>query len=317
MAKPLRFVFSIILLISCQLYAQNPVPNAGMEEWTYDQVTDSVWYEEPSGVWTTANRASRLNPKVFKVTTFKTDDAHSGNYAARMISDLADLPGTNDLLMTGTVAIGEFNEMAPPPTNLLDGMPFTDRPARFRAWYKYFSVNHDSCDMYAILYKWNSQLHRRDTIGYAWNTDSLIVPEYTLLDIPFIYFMEEDPDTISIIFASSAAGDLFEGQIGSTLFVDDISLELSNGMEMLFMSEIRSVVYPNPANDLVTIELSEPVKNGRLVIHSVNGQELARMDFSGDKVTTGIKNFPEGIYTYQLIRGNQIISTGRFVKSSE
>jgi hypothetical protein len=316
MAKPLLFC-SFFLLVSYTLISQNPVPNPGMEEWTYDQVTDSVSYEEPSGVWTTANRASRLNPKVFPVTTFKTDDAHSGNYAARIITALADLPGTNDIIMSGTVAIGDFNELAPPPNNLLDGMPFTDRPARFKAWYKYLSVQHDSCDMYAILYKWNPEKNHRDTIGFAWRTDTVIVRDYTLLDLPFEYFMEEDPDTISIIFAPSAAGDLFEGQKGSMLFVDDISLELSNGTELLLMSEIQSKAYPNPASEFITIEVSDHVKDGMVLIQTLQGKEAGSARFSGNHVTVSTEGYPNGIYTYQLIRENQIISSGRFVVSGK
>ncbi len=224
MFKP-TLICSLFMLISHSLVSQYSLPNGDMEEWIIYPFSTG-YYEEPGGgIWTTANRAVLLNPSIFKITTFKTKDAHLGNYAARIVTDIADMPGPNDIIQTGTLAIGYFDELALPPTNLKDGMPFTGRPDRFKVWYKYLSVNGDSCTMYAILYKWNNFLHKRDTIGYAGLTDNVTVSGYTLLDLPFTYFSVEEPDTLSIIFASSAAGDLFLGQVGSTLYIDDISLE--------------------------------------------------------------------------------------------
>ncbi len=286
-----------------------------MEEWIVFPFSTGQYEEPGGGVWTTANRAVLLNPEIFKITTFKTEDAHLGNYAARIVTDLADLPGPNDILQTGTLATGYFDEMALPPSNLKDGVPFNGRPYRFKGYFKYFSVNHDSCDVYSLLYKWNSLTHRRDTVAYAWKTDTIRVTEWTQFDVPYHYYSDETPDTISIIFAPSAAGDLFEGQVGSTLYIDDISLEFENGVEWMLMSEITTRAYPNPVADRVTIELSEEIRQGTIVLYSFQGNECLRMHFTGNIATLNVMDFPPGSYYYQVVDVKKIVSGGSFIIS--
>ena len=283
-----------------------------LEEWVNFPFSTG-YYEEPGGgIWTTANRAVLLNPAIFKITTFKSEDAYEGNYSARIVTDVAELPG-NDILQTGTLATGYFDELALPPSNLKDGIPFNGHPYRFKGYFKYLSVNHDSCDVYSLLYKWNPWKNRRDTIAYAWKTDTIRVTEWTQFDIPYHYFSDEEPDTISIIFAPSAAGDLFEGQIGSTLYVDDISLEFENSIEWKLMSEVVSKAYPNPASDRLSIEVSAEIRQGRVVIYSIDGTECTRQGFSGSETIIDVTRLSPGYYQYQIIDNRTILSGGSFI----
>lgn len=311
--RKLILSFSIGFIIFARLSAQTVLPNMNLEEWVMFPFSTG-YYEEPGGgIWTTANRAVLLNPEIFKITTFKTEDAYQGMYAAKIVTDVADLPGPNDILQTGALATGYFDELALPPTNLKDGIPFNGRPYRFKGYFKYLSVNHDSCDVYSLLYKWNPSTHHRDTIAYAWKTDTIRVTEWTLFDIPYTYFSEEEPDTISIIFAPSAAGDLFEGQVGSTLYIDDISLEFENGIEWKLMSEVVSKAFPNPVYDKMTIELSEEIRQGLVVVYSIEGNECLRKGFTGSRTDVDVAGLPSGYYQYQIINTRKIISGGSFI----
>ena len=310
--RKLILSLSVIFINFIQLSGQTVLPNMNMEEWVMFPFSTG-YYEEPGGgIWTTANRAVLLNPAIFKVTTFKSEDAYEGNYSAKIITDLAELPG-NDILQTGALATGYFDELALPPTNLKDGIPFNGHPYRFKGYFKYLSVNHDSCDVYSLLYKWNTVKNRRDTIAYAWKTDTIRVTEWTQFDIPYKYFSEEEPDTISIIFSPSAAGDLFEGQVGSTLYIDDISLEFENGIEWKLMSEVVSKAYPNPSAGKVTIEISDEIRQGTVVIYSIDGNECSRKGFSGIKADIDITGFSPGYYQYQVIDNRTILTGGSFI----
>ena len=301
----------LTLISSLHLAGQSTLPNMGFEEW----IDSTGFYEEPAGgVWTTANRIILLNPDVFKVTTFKTEDAYAGQYAAKIVTDIALLPPPNDMLLTGTLATGWFDVYALPPTNLKMGVPFTARPVRFKGYYKYFSVEQDSCDIWAILTKWNPVILQRDTIGDTYLTDTVTVSEYTLFDLPFQYYSEGDPDSISIVFASSAAGDLFLGSVGSTLFVDEISLELSSGAELLLMPEIVVRSYPNPVRDIVYFELNAFIKDGKLVLLDSQGKSCSSQQFKGSKTSIDLANYPEGIYFYQLFEGNRLINSGSVIR---
>lgn len=310
----LSYLFSLSAFLT--VYAQTVLPNMNMEEWVEHPFSTGSYWEPGGGIWTTANRAVLLNPDIFKITTFKTEDAYEGNYAAKIITDLAELPG-NDLLQAGALATGYFNELAPPPTNLKDGVPFTGRPLRFKAYYKYFSVNHDSCDMWAILYKWNPTLRHRDTLAVAWITDTVRVTEWTQFNIPFIYQSAQDPDTISIVFSPSAAGDTFEGQVGSTLYIDDISLEFENSIEWKVMSEVISRAYPNPVAEELTIELNRYIEDGRVVIFDLKGNRQSVTQFSGQQTEINVTGYIAGYYQYQIMESRKIISSGSFVVSGK
>ncbi len=311
--RKLILSLSIIFIILTQLSAQTVLPNMDLEEWA-EFPFSSGFYEEPAGgIWTTANKAVLLNPEIFKITTFKTGDAHHGNYAAKIVTDLADLPGPNDILQTGTLATGYFDEMALPPSNLKDGVPFTGRPYRLKGYFKYLPVKQDSCDVYSLLYKWNPSTKSRDTIAYAWKTDTITVKEWTKFDLPYHYYSEEVPDTISIIFAPSAGGDLFEGQVGSTLYIDDISLEFENGVEWMLMSEVVSKAYPNPASDRVTIELSGEIRQGRLILYSFQGNVCLNTGFTGNLAIIDVADLPSGSYYYHIIDSKKIVSGGSLI----
>ncbi|MCX6234694.1 MAG: PCMD domain-containing protein [Bacteroidetes bacterium] len=309
-----KYLLSVLFFFAftCVALGQTTLPNMGMNEWAMDT---SGYYEEPTGgVWTTANKVCLLNPAVFKVTTFKTTDANSGAYAARIVTDTVGLEGP-DLLLTGTLATGTFDEHAFPPENLKMGMPFTGRPTRFKTWFKYLSVNHDSCDMWCMLTKWNPEKMGRDTIGMAWYTDSVLVSQYTLLDTLITYYSEENPDSIALVYAPSAAGDLFLGQHGSTLFVDDITLEYSNGFNMVLMPELDVTCYPNPANQIIRFEMSEEVKDVQMQVFDAEGKIMSSLFFSGRIVSVDLKGYADGTYYYYLNKGLTPLNSGTFLKS--
>jgi hypothetical protein len=310
-----KFLLSVLLFFSFIWVAigQITLPNMGLDEWALDTIIQ--YYEEPTGgVWTTANRACLLDTSVFKITTFKTTDVHSGAYAAMIVTDVVVLEGP-DLLMTGTLATGIFDELAFPPENLKMGMPFTGRPARFKTWFKYLSVNHDSCDMWCMLTKWNPEKMGRDTIGMAWYTDSVLVSQYTLLNMPITYYSVDIPDSIALVYAPSAAGDLFLGQVGSTLFVDDISLEYSNGFNVVLMPEIDISCYPNPANQFIQFELSEEVKDVRIQVFDAEGKIISSVSFSGRMISVDLEGYADGTYYYYLSKGLTPLNSGTFLKS--
>lgn len=301
----------LLLAVVTLTYSQSTIPNTGFEDWI-----DYEYYEEPAGgVWTTANRAVLLNPEVFHVTTFKTEDAYAGNYAAMITTNLADLPGDNDILQSGALATGVFNELAPPPNNLTTGTPFTARPHTFKGWYKYLPVEHDSLDMWAILTKWNTETNFQDTVGVAWITDSIMVREYTLFDIPFVYHSNDEPDSIHVVFSSSAGGDFFLGQVGSTLYVDEILLQLENGIGLTIMPEVQVKTYPNPATDLVNFSLSDRLEMGEVILYDVNGRELFSQKINENQVQINISNFIRGTYYYTFLEKGRLVNSGSFMVS--
>ena len=152
---------------------------------------------------------------------FKTDNAYSGNYAAKMVTNIAiGMP-----LLTGSLSTGLFSvNLENPLKSMIRGVPYKSRPIRFQGYYKYTGVEGDSCEIRTTLSKWNVAEHKRDIIGEAIYRTTDTIQEYTHFDLPVIYFSSDIVDTIEMVFAASAGGEYFIGEAGSTLYVDDFSL---------------------------------------------------------------------------------------------
>jgi len=196
----------------------NDLPNMDMEEWiTYPNYESP----EPEGVWTSANKVRDLKPELYPELLFKTDDAYSGNYAAKMVSDSVPyLP-----LLTGSLSTGVFTvDLENPLESMISGVPYKSKPIRFQGYYKYMGVEGDSCEIRTTLSRWNVAEHKKDIIGQAVFRTTDTISVYTYFDLEIIYYMTGDPDTMDMVFAASAGGELFKGGIGSTLFVDDFNL---------------------------------------------------------------------------------------------
>jgi len=204
--------------------AANLLPNMDMEEWI-----DYPNYESPAphGIWTSANKVVDLNPAVYPQLLFMTDDAHTGNYAAKATSNTAvGMP-----LLTGSLSVGVFEvNLEDFLKSMIIGVPYKSRPARFQGWYKYYpgldeaTQGLDSCEIRTSLTRWNFNTGEREKVGEAIMRVQDTIPEYTFFDLEFQYFLEGNPDTIDMVFAASAGGEYFIGVVGSTIFVDDFTL---------------------------------------------------------------------------------------------
>ena len=196
----------------------NDLPNMDMEDWiAYPN------YESPSpdGVWTSANKIADLNPAYYPALLFKSDDAYSGTYAAKMVTNIVDgMPLLAGSLSTGVFAVNLNNFLK----SMISGVPYKSRPTRFQGYYKYLGVDGDSCEIRTTLSRWNVSDKKKDIIGEAIYRTTDLIEDYTHFDLEIVYFMGGEPDSIDMVFAASAGGEYFIGGVGSTLYVDDFSL---------------------------------------------------------------------------------------------
>lgn len=295
------FLFCLLTLQS-----QTTLPNMDFEDWTS---FSGGAYEEPSGgVWTTANKAVLIS-SLIPVATEKTTDAVSGLYAAKMTTKMASAPLS--MLITGTLASGEFDEMALPPANLKLGKPFNGRPVNFVGYFKYINNNGDSCDIYATLSKWDGIV--RQTVGKANYRSSTTVSSYTKFVLPFVYNSADIPDSISVVFASSAAGDQMQGYVGSTLYIDSIGFDYSLDMEENYNTAIHVQCFPVPAETNVHFVIDGYLKNPDLKIFNLLGEEIAEIKDIENDFSFPINELSEGIYFYQITDRNQTVTSGYFI----
>lgn len=297
-------VLACALLMGMGLRAQS-LPNMDLEQWT-----NHGNYENPNGLWATANPIVNLLPGVIPATTTKSTDAHGGMYSARMESK--NWPIAN-ILITGTLANGIFDAQSTnPATALKRGTPFTARPTAFKGWYKYAPVAGDSCAVYAWLSKWNGS--GRDTVGIAILEDAtLAVSNWTQFDLPFVYKSADAPDSISIVFASSSAGQSLAGQVGSTLWADDMELAYATGLVDVLAPEFRVTTYPVPAHDRIHFRLDRPAKAGtHLRVYTTLGAWVATVPVTGEEASFSLGGLAAGSYHYVLSDATTSLASGTF-----
>ena len=69
-----------------------------------------------------------------------------------------------------------------------------------------------------------------------------------------------------------------------------------NGQENLSV-----MIYPNPATDILTIELEQPMEKWDWTLYNIHGQVVLELrGLSGDKLTIDRGTLATGLYTYQL-----------------
>lgn len=293
----------LMLILFCMVaitHGQSQISQGGFENWSLS--AQSTFEEPTGGWWTSLNSLRNLGGPV---TVEKTSDAHSGNFAARLESKQW---GT--FILPGLLVSGKFVTTAP---FIIQGQPFTDKPVRFKGYYKYTSVNSDSAAFFAMITTFNTVTGKRDTIADAKLAIYNTVNVYTAFDIAFNYYDNiAIPDSIDVVFSSSAGGQDFLCEIGSTLFIDDVMLEYSSGIIETLFPEIYVRIYPNPASELISIELEENVNNGICKIISMDGKIAQEFPINNKHFSVDVSKFAKGKYIINIFRENLVVSSKKF-----
>ncbi len=195
------------------------------------------------------------------------------------------------------------------------GIPFTDKPSHLTGWYKYTPASYksqkgeratDECSIYALLSKWNG--NQRDTIALAKLESSNAITEYTQFNLTFNYQSDETPDSISVVFASSARGEEFIGGVGSVLYIDHFELIYEQGS-----------VVENPKTNHIHIKQNN--REQQLIITYPEKISIRIFDITGTEQykTKGLNEIilptnalKAGIYIIQAKANNGSIKTEKY-----
>ncbi len=270
--------------------AQIPIPNGGFENWTTPPGTQ---YQEPSGGWWTSLNA--LRSLTAPITVEKSTDAHSGTYSAKLTTALW---GT--VLLPGLLVSGEFDIQN--PSFLVQGQPFGDLPGAFQGWYKYAPVNGDSAGIAALLTRWNAGAGRRDTVAAAAVVITSTQATWTSFDLPFFYFQFGIPDSILVALVSSGDGQNFNGQPGSTLWIDDLSLDYGTAApEGVGVQAMPQVGIQGQA---VTVRVPVDMGASQLRLLDLQGRELSKATLHAGSQSVEV-DLPSGIYLVEIAKAGR------------
>ena len=321
-----KFLMLALLALAMNgAYAQSNVPNGDFENWYNVVVNASLNYDD-IGTGLTDNWMATLNSLATvpfslggpgPVTVFRTTDKYSGTYAAKAISKAFPL-GVATIFIPGMIGTAKMDMNG---IKALLGQPCHDcKPLHFTGYYKYEPASGDSCAAVLLLSKWNTATHKRDTIGYGKMVQKNAVATYTKFDVPVNYTGSGTVDTMTMLVVSSAGFNVinFEGsvgRVGSTMYVDALMLEYPAGIQQQFAQQVGVTVYPNPAKDVVNVDLSKEVTGGTFDVYNTAGKLVGSFGMSQLKNTLPVSNLSNGVYYYRLMDGNQFLNTGSFVIS--
>ncbi len=241
-----------------------------------------------------------------------TSDAYEGLYSLKLMSGNMTSP-YGDVFLPGAMGTLDIDFGA---MECILGNSFAFRPTAIKGWHKYIPVAGDSAAIEIWLQKKGTVLGR----GKKVITNS--VSDWSEFTVPVTYTSTDTPDTIIIVFASSAAYDFTnietlmqcKGQVGSTLYLDEIELEYAPaGIKEMLTPEVQLSVYPNPAKEQITIQIGKETE-GSVIIYDYLARKVGQYPISGTQVEIGIRDYANGSYLINVIENDKVITTNRFVK---
>ena len=230
---------------------QIPLYNGGFENWW---VNGNVAYPNEQGFsyWDTSNPGSASFGGSNTVETI--NPVHGGGKAAKLESKYIVIKFAAASLYTGT-----FGQLIGTNGAKLNwGVPFASRPTALKGYMQYSPkvINRvgknlpadaptegdlDQCTMYCALLSEALVVDNTNMNTFPdWENDPRVIAYGTLpaeqnvdskgkwkrVNIPFVYRdLDKKPTHLLVVFSASKYGDYFHGGEGSTLYVDDFSLE--------------------------------------------------------------------------------------------
>ena len=233
--------------------SQKTLYNGGFEHW---HQSGNPWYPNEQGVkfWDTSNPGSTSISASYNVTTRTESPKRSGSYAAKLESTKVIIK-----FAAASMYTGEFGKVDGTKGAILDwGTPFTDRPTALKGFMQYHpqAVDNvgknlpaaapakgqpDICSIYIALLSDIIVVNNTDVsllpnlltdsrvIAYGALPDNQCVAtgdSWKEVNIPLEYRdINKKPSYLLVVFSASKYGDYFHGAKGSTLYLDDFSLE--------------------------------------------------------------------------------------------
>lgn len=330
----IKFIASVLglgLLTSSGLSAQT-INNSGFETWkdysaTYQLIPPKAvnlsipqgWHGSDSMVTALTIMASLAGNSIpIEITPqqgiFKSDDAHTGDYAAQIFSrDFGDVGvqpssisnANYEIDIFGMIGSGSFD-----PSTLMNFVQFKGgevvdgKVESISAWLKV--GDSASTDDYLISATAMKKVSNDSftVLGQGMKTVSpASVANYTEITVPIEYLdSTATPDRLVVTIGSAEPSSTLTEY--NSVKVDDVSYKLAaTNIRIPLMTTNDMKVYPVPASDIVYFNLKSNVQPSdcRLVITDLSGRTISQEVLSTQTNEMNVNDWARGVYFYQLI----------------
>jgi len=316
------FLFSF-LLSPFSLNAQKQLPDGSFETgWKSETGANGNYLEYETEFFYTLNSLFALDNAQgpADITAHRdNNNPKQGSYSIKLVSgkisvgDDVFLPG-----MVGTITqefVDEFLNSGGNVTISRDWAGYTT-PQALEGWYRYRPAPGDSALIDIGFYDYNGsslvevfveKVIIKQTVN-NWTHFRIMIPEQ---------YRNRYFSAIRVLFVASAGVnfeklDECKGQVGSTLWIDDISLNYNVGIKQPLFSTLKAKAFPNPATDVLNVELNEPF-TGTVMVYNVTGSLVMEENITGTQCQLSTSALATGNYIYKLMEGNTIFAQGKFV----
>lgn len=272
MKKIIHFTLTIILCQVTILCAQNPVPNAGFENWTAGNPDD----------WTTNNFGPGASP------VMQTTPPNSGTFAAK-----------GEVIFVGPVS---FFPLLYSTDASAAGFPVTQQYANMTFYYK---TNLTGTTTFNAFVGMNDA--SASPIGAGAMIFAGITSTFTQATIPIFYTGSNPAECVIAFIIDDTAG---VPAVGNYFIVDDVALTGTVGVEEEYLlSTAIEKVQPNPAsgNTSVYFSLAE-TSDVFFDIYDMTGRKYVGMFLQNEaagrhKLEWDVSGIPSGFYVLQMTAG--------------
>ncbi len=286
--KKLTLVVLSALLIANLSMAQ--LPNFSFENWS-----SMGSYENPDQ-WGTMNNLSTL---VSVYTAEKGAPGNPGNYYLKLTSKTT-LAG----VLNGVAVCGKIDSLTMKPKS---GFAYNQRPQNFTGKWQHMIYGTSQGALTATLTKWNTGTLSRDTVAIANHVMTGMVMSWGTFTIPFVYNSNEFPDSCIIFLRASGSNPSNQDY----LWVDDLAFTGWVGVaENTDASHNEFSVFPNPAEDIVIVEVNEISQQPALIeLWDMNGQVVLSSSIGILQGATqhqlDVSGLAKGSYLLNIVIGNE------------
>ncbi|MFH2141694.1 MAG: T9SS type A sorting domain-containing protein [Bacteroidota bacterium] len=285
--KKTLIILSVFALVYTTSVAYAQVINPGFEIWTNDQLVPTAMNPNSGnntyGWWDyNCFNSSLIGSSPISVVRC-TDTVHSGNYSVRLETKVYTPTSWNIYKYWGIPFIGhEYNDTLGILFNgkvdvisqtFIPGIQFTQNLDQFKFYYQYSPNGNDTAECRVSLMSAGAYVAggvfktNVATSGLGW--------QQAVID--FDYVSGLTPDTLFVLISSSSLD--YDPKAGSVLWIDDVSVVLSTGIEQVFGEENNLVVFPNPTT-------------GKIIVEAENIERIEVLDMQG-KLVKSQKYHPE------------------------
>jgi hypothetical protein len=272
-----KFTIVLTVLIAMTITTNAQIPNSGFENWT---TVGS--YENPNG-WVNCNGNGGTGYPVTKSTDHFP--VNVGNFSIRMENFTSGATGCATYGFANSVPYIGYNGAS---------FPITGHPNNFCGYYKFMPQNNDTMTIACGLYL-NGAMVASATLSTT-NT----VSNWTSFTIPFSSYTTADSASIGLgAFYSLGTNTTIQGN--SVLFVDNLSFDnlITSATESVSVNSSFSL-YPNPAFDIITLNIDNNNSDLILNIYNVIGTLVKSELLKQNQRQVNIGDLSNGIYMIEI-----------------